>query len=755
MPSGYAQFWTDVFTDAQGKPYSGVRIYVYYANTTSLAPVWLDAAKSAQATNPVVGDSHGRVKFYGDGDYRLRIEGPSSEDLGVWDFVRITQDTGASWEEDHGAVLPAASTGAKGQLFAQIDSDDELLSLQVHTGTKFQTAPLSVTKTTLAARPDAANAVGGLRLLTDSTRALTYSDGTSWYSLNPSQVNVMNFGAVADGETDDTDAVNAAMDELSTGGVCFFPAGIYRISRPIEVPSNVHVLGAGSQITRLVGNTGVSPETSSRGILVNSAPATGNSNITISNLYLQRPFESDADDTFNSAIQFNKCDQVRVYDCVIEGANENKGSKNTGVHLQQCTRIWIAHNYFKNWAYRCIYLDHPQGVTGPSTTDCAIYGNIFEIEHTVEHYVIQTTQAATSIHDNQVQCSMASGAAQYFVRAHIRGVLEGDLTISDNRVHSAHAIYCTAGSRISCTGNLCQNGSIIFHAKDSGNQLRDINISGNQVTGKAGVGGTGSISVRVEDPGALAQSVVIDGNNVQDQKHDANFDEVAWTQGGVCVQAATRVTVSNNNVESGDDYGFVISTHNANVSGNTALGFTDGDKGGGFRFSSALYATNFAESLSNIPTFNSDKTLVGTASGNFVGNCRNGFVFLDTRELTFTQNTAQNCSNEAYAFDLATVRTYFDSATDVLPFAHWNNVLPKHPTFYGLHCRAGSVAYNLDGSIGSAEIGGIASPAAGTEEAAYRAPIYFKGNDSNPNATEANTWLTPNFLMNDIIDFSY
>ncbi len=46
-------------------------------------------------------------------------------------------------------------------------------------------------------------------------------------------VEVKDFGAVGDGETDDSNAIQRAFDE-SEGAVCF-SAGTYLIQRPIEV----------------------------------------------------------------------------------------------------------------------------------------------------------------------------------------------------------------------------------------------------------------------------------------------------------------------------------------------------------------------------------------------------------------------------------------------------------------------------------------------------------------------------------------
>lgn len=60
-------------------------------------------------------------------------------------------------------------------------------------------------------------------------------------------INVLNYGAVGDGTTDDTAAVEAAIDALpDTGGSLFFPAGTYLSRRPYFLSSNTTVFGVGA-----------------------------------------------------------------------------------------------------------------------------------------------------------------------------------------------------------------------------------------------------------------------------------------------------------------------------------------------------------------------------------------------------------------------------------------------------------------------------------------------------------------------------
>ncbi len=63
-------------------------------------------------------------------------------------------------------------------------------------------------------------------------------------------VNVRDFGAIGDGQTDDTFAIQRAIDSLALqGGIVVIPSGVYLVSAPILVRNNIGVMGSG------IGNT--------------------------------------------------------------------------------------------------------------------------------------------------------------------------------------------------------------------------------------------------------------------------------------------------------------------------------------------------------------------------------------------------------------------------------------------------------------------------------------------------------------------
>ena len=70
----------------------------------------------------------------------------------------------------------------------------------------------------------------------------------------PPPVVVTDFGAKADGVTDDADALQAAIDAAPRGATVLFPAGVYRITHNLVIMKPLTVVGQGA--TLMVDNTG-------------------------------------------------------------------------------------------------------------------------------------------------------------------------------------------------------------------------------------------------------------------------------------------------------------------------------------------------------------------------------------------------------------------------------------------------------------------------------------------------------------------
>ncbi|MEU9065811.1 glycosyl hydrolase family 28-related protein [Streptomyces sp. NPDC048306] len=61
-------------------------------------------------------------------------------------------------------------------------------------------------------------------------------------------LNVKDYGAQGDGNTDDTVALQAALDDCPMGGIVYLPAGGYRTSAPLTIPPAVTLMGTHSNL---------------------------------------------------------------------------------------------------------------------------------------------------------------------------------------------------------------------------------------------------------------------------------------------------------------------------------------------------------------------------------------------------------------------------------------------------------------------------------------------------------------------------
>lgn len=107
-----------------------------------------------------------------------------------------------------------------------------------------------------------ASVAGRIARVTDDARGLWMDTGTLWSPQNGRIFNVMDYGAKGDFTTDDTDAINACiaaaylnLGGVDTGGIVYFPAGLYLITGTILIEDNrIHLMGAGKHASTILFN---------------------------------------------------------------------------------------------------------------------------------------------------------------------------------------------------------------------------------------------------------------------------------------------------------------------------------------------------------------------------------------------------------------------------------------------------------------------------------------------------------------------
>ncbi|NLI13167.1 MAG: hypothetical protein GX425_11210 [Peptococcaceae bacterium] len=177
----------------------------------------------------------------------------------------------------------------------------------------------------------AVNNQNGSSLVTDYTFSFTTINTTNLAS-DPSAVDVKSFGAKGDGATDDSQAIQNAINSLPTGGTILFPDGTYLIPASeikIKIP-NITLTGSGNSIIKIPnGNFYIV-----------------NNNVTINNLKFI--------DCNRQVLHFESASNITVSNCYFENIGSDfligkiSNYHSPPVHLSQCTGAKINKNKFYN-----------------------------------------------------------------------------------------------------------------------------------------------------------------------------------------------------------------------------------------------------------------------------------------------------------------------------------------------------------------------------------------------------------------------
>ncbi|HEF4751910.1 tail fiber domain-containing protein [Burkholderia multivorans] len=260
------------FVDQNGRPLAGGQIYFYIPNTTTLKNTWQDSAQTILNTNPVILDAAGRATIWGSGAYRQVVY----DQFGnlVWD--RITQDansalSGALTDDVFTApqdFTPGTSTtltltsdpGSIENTWIFFDgvyqADNQVQSLEFPTLTFSSPIPEGVSTVTVKIGNTIAIGTPGSGTVKDSSVAA----GSKLYNRINDLIDVRDFGAKGDGTTDDTAAIQAAINYAQSKWKTDFwstyvpkvyiPSGVYNV-KGLAISYPIHLYGDGQNGTTL------------------------------------------------------------------------------------------------------------------------------------------------------------------------------------------------------------------------------------------------------------------------------------------------------------------------------------------------------------------------------------------------------------------------------------------------------------------------------------------------------------------------
>lgn len=142
-------------------------------------------------------------------------------------------------------------------------------------------------------------------------------------------VSVLDFGAVGDGVTDDTAAIQAAIDSLgAVGGVVEVPPGTYKVSSALNISSYVCLRGSGAVASSIITNN-------STGNVVYINGVSNSPGCTVENLF----FNSSVTRTAGSYIESHSSNGTFVKNCKMYSAFNGisiTGSVAQSIKIEDC-----------------------------------------------------------------------------------------------------------------------------------------------------------------------------------------------------------------------------------------------------------------------------------------------------------------------------------------------------------------------------------------------------------------------------------
>lgn len=489
------------FFDGSGNVLTGGKLYTYDAGTTNPRTTYTTSAGNIAQPNPIILDSAGRVPGSGEIWLTSNI---------LYKFVLADSNDVVIATYDN---VPGNETGLAAFIADLANSSD----------------------------PSKGDALVGFRQ-SNAGGNLTGSVGKTVHQKLQEVVSVKDFGATGDGVTNDTIAVQAAIDALaSTGGVLHFPPGEYRIARNVGTndrwgvkvtSSNITLKGDQASLRRF--DTNITTYALAYPILFIGTPdsdvAAATQNIVVDGLTFigedtRHSSSGSSLHDFRNAIEFKNSSDTWVKDCVFTAIDSAAIS-----YQQPATYDYVNNVYYnttKNYRSKvigCLFIAEPHNVSTRALIHAISIGgidfinishNYFEwcddcvsgdttyntYENTENDTFSYTTPASRAALGPLKRCgrnAVIDGNVAYNSSEHAFYISNMDSVLSNNNIRTDDPTVCDGdqikirGRGITCTGNIISNYPNGISINEA---AQDVTVSGNTIRCCSSTGTSGKIDI--------------------------------------------------------------------------------------------------------------------------------------------------------------------------------------------------------------------------------------------------------------------
>lgn len=253
------------FFDNNGNPLVGGKLFTYAAGTTTPQVTFTSALGNVPNSNPIILNGGGRVPaeiWLTDGlEYKFVLLSSTDQLIGAWDnitginsnfvnFVTSEEVQTATAGQTVFTLTTMSYQPGTNNLVVYVDGVNQIegsIYSFVETSSTVVTFTTGLHVGALVKFVSAETLTGGATSadLVSYLPAGVGAVATNVQTKLRETVSVKDFGAVGDGVTDDTAAIQAGIDAINAagGGALYFPAGIYRISANLWARNKVSMVG--------------------------------------------------------------------------------------------------------------------------------------------------------------------------------------------------------------------------------------------------------------------------------------------------------------------------------------------------------------------------------------------------------------------------------------------------------------------------------------------------------------------------------